>query len=350
MNLERTLRFGMIGAGFWARFQLAAWGEVPGARCVAVADRDRPKAEALARAFGIPAAYGSAEELLERERPDFVDVVTSPESHAEAVERAAARRVPAICQKPLAPSLGQARAMARACRREGVPLLVHENWRWQEPIRAAWRELASGRLGRPFRARLSFCSSFPVFDNQPFLRDPERFILADVGTHLLDAARFLFGEARSVYARTERIRPGIRGEDVATVMLGMESGGTVVVELSYASRLERERFPETFLLVEAERGSLEIAPDFWVRVTDGEGVRARRVPPPSYRWADPAYALVQASLVPCHRDLLAHLRGEKAAETTAEDNLKTLELVEAAYRSAETGRAVEVPLKEEELA
>ncbi|MFN3484679.1 MAG: Gfo/Idh/MocA family protein [Planctomycetota bacterium] len=347
MRTDRTLRFGMIGAGFWARFQLAAWGEVPGARCVAVADRDRARAEALARAFGVPAAYGSAEELLERERPEFVDVVTSPEGHQEVVERAAARRVAPICQKPLAPALEQARAMAQGCRRAGVPLLVHENWRWQEPIRAARAELDTGRLGRVFRARLSFCSNFPVFDRQPYLREQERFILSDVGVHLLDAARFLFGEVRSVYARTGRIHSGIRGEDVATVLLGMASGGTVLVELSYASRLERERFPETFLLVEAELGSLEIAPDFWVRVTDREGVRARRVPPPFYRWADPAYALVHASLVPCCRDLLAHLRGEKVAETTAEDNLKTLELVEAAYRSSALGQALEIPLKED---
>jgi predicted dehydrogenase len=347
MKNARVLRFGLIGAGFWARAQLAAWGEVAGARCIAVADRDRAKAEALARSFGVPAAYGSAGELLDRERPDFVDVVSSPESHAEAVGEASRRGIPAICQKPLAPTLEEARAMARACRRAGVPLLVHENWRWQEPMRAAKAELASGRLGKPFRARLSFCSSFPVFDRQPFLRGQERFILADVGVHLFDAARFLFGEFRRVYARADRIRPGIRGEDVATAVLEAASGATVIVELSYASRLERERFPETFLLVEAEQGSLEIAPDFWVRVCDAQGVRARRVEPPSYPWMDPAYALVQAGLVPCHRNLLAHLRGEGAAETTAEDNLRTLELVEAAYRSIGSGRVVDVPLKED---
>jgi predicted dehydrogenase len=115
MKNSRVLRFGLIGAGFWARAQLAAWGEVAGARCIAVADRDRAKAEALARSFGVPAAYGSAGELLDRERPDFVDVVSSPESHAEVVAEAARRGIPAICQKPLAPTLEEARAMARAC-------------------------------------------------------------------------------------------------------------------------------------------------------------------------------------------------------------------------------------------
>ena len=69
---------------------------------------------------------------------------------------------------------------------------------------------------------------------------------------------------------------------------------------------------------------------------------ARRVPPPRYAWADPAYDVVHASIVSCHADLLAALQGVKSAETTAEDNLKTLDLVFAAYESARTRQAVEL--------
>ena len=146
------LRFVTFGAGFWARFQLAAWRELPGVRCVAVHDRVRAKAEALASAVGIPAVYDRPEDMLRETLPDFMDVVTDASSHGDLVRMAAAHGIPAICQKPMAPTLQEAEEMAAACREAGVPFLVHENWRWQEPIRAARRILDEGRIGVPFRA------------------------------------------------------------------------------------------------------------------------------------------------------------------------------------------------------
>ena len=142
-------------------------------------------------------------------------------------------------------------------------------------------ELQRGAIGTPFRARLHFCSSFPVFDNQPFLKELEQFILTDIGSHILDTSRFLFGEASTLYCQTHRIHSDIRGEDVATVMMTM-GGVTVTCEMSYASRTEHERFPETYIYVEGEKGSLELGPDYWLRVTTEAGTCAKRCPPPRY--------------------------------------------------------------------
>jgi predicted dehydrogenase len=333
------LRFAMIGAGFWSRFQLAGWGELDGAQCVAVCDRDRARAAALARQCNVATVYDDARVLLARERLDFVDIVTNTEAHGELIQLAAQHELPVICQKPLALSLAEAEA---ALRTAGQRLLMHENWRWQTPLRALAAALRSERLGQVFRARMQYCSSFPVFDNQPALKDAEQFILLDMGSHLFDAARFLFGEATSLYCQMQRVHRDIRGEDVATVMLHTASGATVTIEMSYASRLEHERFPETYVTVEAERGSLELGPDFWVRETTAAGTCARRHQPPRYAWADPAYDLVQASIVDCHADLLAALQGKKTAETTGADNLKTMRLVFAAYESARSGQVIQL--------
>jgi len=334
------LRFALFGAGFWSRYQLAGWKELDGAECVAIYNRTRARGVALAEEFGVPAVYDDPLELLRRERPDFVDIVTAVESHAPLVRLVASEGIPVICQKPLATSLAEAEDMVQTCRRAGVPLLVHENWRWQAPIRELKRRLDGGRVGWPFRAVIEYNSSFPVFDNQPFLKELEQFILTDMGSHILDVARFLFGEATSLYCQTQRVHPDIRGEDVATVMMRMGGGMTVVCEISYASRTERERFPEAFIHVEAEHGSLELAPDYWIRETDAEGTRARRYPPPHYAWADPRYALIHSSIVPCNANLLEALRGEGPAETTGEDNLKTVRLVFGAYQSAAEDRVL----------
>ena len=115
-----------------------------------------------------------------------------------------------------------------------------------------------------------YSSNYPVFINEPHLRDLEQFMLTDMGTHILDVARFLFGEASLLYCQTRRVDPGIKGEDVATVM--MEMGGvTVTCEMSYASRLEHASFPQVCILVECDNGSVELALDYWIRVTTEAG-------------------------------------------------------------------------------
>ncbi len=338
------LRFAILGTGFWSRYQLAAWNEVRGARCVALYNRTRVRAEKLAAEFGVPAVYDQPDELLDSEKIDFADIITDVGSHARMVRLAAERRVPVICQKPMATSLGEASGMVEACTAAGIPFYIHENWRWQRPIRELKRVLDSRVVGNVFRARVHFCSSFSVFDNQPFLRELDQFILTDIGSHILDTARFLFGEPVSVYCRTRRVNPGIRGEDVATTVLRLSDDAAVVCEMSYASRTEHERFPETFVFVEATDGSVELGPDYWIRVTTRDGTHSRRCPPPRFAWADPAYELVHSSIVPCNENLLRALRGEGAAETTAEDNLRTVQLVYGSYESARTDRAVPLPL------
>ncbi len=339
----KELRFAILGTGFWSQFQLTAWQEVAGTECVAIYNRTRDKAEALANQYGVPQVYDNVERMFRDEELDFVDIITDVATHRPFVLLAAQHKVSAICQKPLADSLEAAQQMAETCSAAGTRLFVHENWRWQTPLRAFKQVLESGRIGEVFRARIQYSNSFPVFDNQPFLKQLRKFILTDIGTHILDVARFLFGESQRLYCQTSRVHDDIRGEDVATVMLQMQSGATVTCEMSYASRLEHDRFPETFVLAEGTSGSLELAPDYWVRLTTAEGTYATRHAPPHYAWADSAYDLIHASIVPCHENLLAGLRGDERAETTAADNLKTLRLVYSAYQSAESGQAIELP-------
>ena len=338
----KELRFAIIGTGFWARYQLAAWRELGGAQCVALYNRTRAKAEVLGREFGVSAIYDDAEALVKREKLDFLDVITDVDTHSRFVHLATAHKIPVICQKPMAPSLAEAEKMVAACAAANVLFAVHENWRWQTPIREVKKVLDSGIIGLVFRARIDYCNSFPVFDNQPFLKNLEQFILTDMGSHILDAARFLFGEATRLYCQTHRIHGDIKGEDAATVMMRMHNAASVVCNLGYASRIEHDYFPQTFVFIEGEQGSVELAPDYWLRVTTERGTETRRCPPPNYTWADPRYALVHSSIVACHGNLLDALRNKTEPETSGADNLKTLRLVYAAYDSARTGQAVEI--------
>jgi predicted dehydrogenase len=337
----KPLRFAILGTGFRARYQLAAWREVKGATCVALYSRTRARAAALGEEFGIDAIDDDPGELLRRERPAFVDIITDVTAHAAAGAEAGhgSGFTRAGCHGLLA---DDCHPMPRRQLHQGrVPFFVHENFRWQSPIRALAGELKRGAIGRPFRARIDFISGFPVFENQPFLAELEQFILTDLGSHLLDVARFLFGEAKSLCCCTRRIHKRIKGEDVVTVLLEMGNGMLVTVNLAYAGHaLEREAFPETLIAVEGERGRAELVPGCELRVTTRAGTRSHAVPPPCYDSADPRYAVVPSSIVRCHENRLRALQGRGNAESTAADNLRTVRLVFAAYQSAATGRTI----------
>jgi predicted dehydrogenase len=218
--------------------------------------------------------------------------------------------------------------------------------RFQVP---AWRELSDVECVavcdldevKAQRTAEAFGISHSYANAAEMIKDQRPDVL-DVGSHLLDVVRFLFGEAKQLACQIQTIDPSIAGEDVGTVFLEMQNGMTVVCNLSFASRTETERFPETFILVEATKGSVQLGPDFSLRLTDADGTFAKRCPSPTYRWADPDYALVHASIVECHRNLRNGLLGEGLAETTGLDNLRTLELVFAAYESAQKGAIVAI--------
>ena len=121
-----------------------------------------------------------------------------------------------------------------------VPLMVHENYRFQAPIAAVAEVVRSGEIGRPVYAHIASRTAHDIYKGQPYLAAEKRLILADVGVHVLDVARFLLGEVERVYCETQRVRPGLSGEDMATVLLRHICGAISVVECSYASALPEE--------------------------------------------------------------------------------------------------------------
>ena len=336
------LRFVVFGAGFWTQFQLAGWSEVPGAKCVAIYNRTISAAENVAAAFGISAVYDDPEQLVDREKPDFIDIITHPSTHARFVHLAAERRIPVICQKPMAPTLAEAEQMVRVCSESRVPFYIHENWRWQNQIRKFKEVLDSGDIGTPFRAHIFLVSGYPVFKNEPSLKKLEKYILMDMGTHILDVARFLFGEADRLYCQSHQVQQDIKAEDVATVMMHMGGRTTVTCYMGFPGNyLERDVYTQTLILVEGDKGSAELDRDYWIRVTGKSGTHARRYPPVWRPWMLPDYQASHASIAACNAHLLKALRGEGEAETTGEENLKTMRLVFAAYESARSGKAIQ---------
>ncbi len=335
-----VLRGALIGCGFFAVNQLHGWRNVSGAEIVAVCDMNAERLRIIGEQFDIVARYQDAREMLVRERPDFVDIATTVGGHRALVELAAGLRIPVICQKPFASSIADAKAMVAACEKAQIPLMVHENFRWQSAIMRVKAELAAGAIGTPFWGRISFRSAYDVFSGQPYLAEGARFIVEDLGIHALDVARYLLGDAHYVSARIARINPAIKGEDVATIMLDHGAGVTSIVDCSYASILETENFPETLVEIEGNKGSLRLTKNYQLAVTTKSGTKNHDVSPPVLPWASRPWHNIQESVVIIQQHWVDCLRKGKTPHTSGLDNLQTLGLVEAVYQSAKTGQTV----------
>jgi len=337
--MART-RVGVIGCGFFSSNHLNAWRDLAvDADLVAVCDTDMAKAQAAAQQFGVR-AYDSAEAMLAGERLGLVDIVTQVRSHRPLVELCLNAGVPTIVQKPFGLSLDDCVAMRDLSERLGVPLAVHENFRFQAPMQFAKQILDSGEIGEPSWARVNFRTGFDIYSGQPYLRTEEKFVINDLGVHVLDVARYFLGEARHVSAETQRRRPEIAGEDTATMLVRHQSGAVSVVECTYEARRLPDLFPQVLLELEGVRGSIVVKADYEVVVT-ADGVARTIMTEPEVRpWMQQPWNVVQDSVVATCAHILGAYRSGIAPSVSAADNVKTIALCAAAYEAADAGAAV----------
>jgi D-apiose dehydrogenase len=334
------LRLGVIGCGFFAENHLNAWSRMEGVELAAVCDIDAGKARSAAERFGAARSYTSAEDMLDKEQLDFVDIATTMASHQALVGLAASRGLPTIVQKPLAPDWETCRAIVEATRAAAIPFMVHENTRFLTPVRRAKAVIDSGAIGTANWARVSFRTGHDIYGKQPYLARETHFVILDLGVHMLDVARFLMGEATSLYCQSQSVKPGIAGEDKATILLKHAGGATSLVEASYASPASPDPFPELFLQVEGSRGSLRVDTGYRMTVLSAGEVSVEDVSPAMLPWSTPPWHGTQESVQRIQEQWVASLRAGRAPETSGDDSLRTYGLVFAAYQSAASGKAV----------
>lgn len=171
-------------------------------------------------------------EMLEQTAVDFVDIATRPESHLELLRLATARGIPVIVQKPLAPDLAMARQMLAVA--EGVPVMVHENWRWQPWQRELRRRIAAGDIGEPFGFHFTMMNNDGLgplpYPNQPYFAAMPKLLMFESLIHPVDCAVFHFGPVERVFAVQRRRNAKIAGEDRALLLLSHQGGVDGVVE------------------------------------------------------------------------------------------------------------------------
>lgn len=340
---RKKLRGVAVGAGYFSQYHFDAWQRIEQAEITALCDLDAAQASEAAGKFRIPRTYSDVVVMLDREQPDFVDIITPPQTHHALIGLAAKRGVHILCQKPLAPTMEEARTIVDTSAKAGVRLMVHDNFRFQPWHREARKLLDQGAIGAlqtiSCRTRLGDGWGEEAYlSRQPYFRDMPRLLIFETGVHFIDVYRYLVGEITQVYARLRRLNPVIKGEDCALVCFDFASGASGVWDADrfHEGPANDPRYTFGEFSLEGDTGALRI---------DGEGnIFLRRLGKPeqqhSYEHSHRGFAgdCVFATL----SHFVERLQNGAPFETSGENYLNTLAVQEAVYTSSAAGHPVAV--------
>ena len=338
--MSEPLKGAITGAGFFAGFQAEAWNQIDGANIVAVADPLPGKAREFAAKHEFAHAYESVDEMLDAEKPDFVDIATRPDSHLDLVKNAAKRGIDVICQKPMAPTFAESVEMTDYCEEMNVRLLIHENWRWQPWYREIKKLIEAGQIGDRFTTRFSWRTGDGAgpepYAHQPYFREMPRLLIYESLVHLLDTFRYLVGEVESLTCSINRKNPVIAGEDQATINLLFENGLTGTIDGDRTNGPFPAPMAMGSLYISGTAATLDMDPDGSIMVTPaGNSSRALRFDRPETGYKGESVLAAQRHYLDC-------LRTGQTCESEGRSYLRTVRLVEACYEAAATGSTVKV--------
>jgi predicted dehydrogenase len=325
---QETLRGGLIGCGFFGQIQLEAWRRMDGSEIVAACDCDLAKAGEAAAS-----AYQNAEQMLEREQLDFVDIATRPDTHLTLVKLCVERGLPVIVQKPMAPGMNEAVEMVRVTESSGVPVMVHENWRWQPWHREMKRRVEAGDIGAPFGYHFTMMNNDGLgprpYPNQPYFSSMPKLMMYESLVHPVDLARFYFGEVEKVFAIARRRNPSIAGEDRAVMILSHRASVDGVVEGQRYLQPEPPGPAMGHSVIEGEEGRMMVLASGEL-LLNGRMVWRNR---DELGYKGDSVKATQEHFIDC-------LRRRVEFETSARRYLGSFAAVEAAYQSVREERAI----------
>ncbi len=339
-------RIGCIGAGMiMAECHLAAYAQA-GFSVVAIASRTRASAEKVAARWSIPTVHDTPEQLIEDSEVEIVDLAFPPDQQPALIRHALQQpHIKAIlAQKPLALSVEEAVKLRDEAAASGKILSVNQNMRYDQSMRVLKQIIDSGALGEIVFAQIDM-HAIPHW--QTFLQDYDRLTLANMSVHHLDLLRFLFGDPSEITTLTRQDpRTTFDHSDGITVSTLRFASGVLAVSLEDVwSGPRQEGYEDDQHINWRVDGTKGVAKGTigWPKgvastltyasteTTDGKWVS------PSWdtMWFPHAFIGVMEQLQHAVKT------GAPPALTVA-DNVKTMALVEAGYRSMAQGRTVKL--------
>jgi len=273
-----TLGIGMLGYSFMGKAHSNAFRKIPYMmyppaaipRLVGIAGRTESAVKEAAKRYGYENAYTDWRKMLENADIQVFDNGGSNDIHAEPSIAAAEAGKHVFCEKPLARSAEEAKSMLDAVEKAGVKHMVAFNYRFVPAIMQAKKLIESGALGRIFHFRAVYLQEWIIDPEFPKIWRLDKKLagsgaLGDLGAHIIDLARFLVGEPKSVMGMTQTFvkeRPLTDGtgtgtvdvDDAFTALFEFENGALGTLE---ASRFCQGRKNHEVLEINGEKGSIK---------------------------------------------------------------------------------------------
>jgi predicted dehydrogenase len=331
----RTVRVGLIGAGFIGAVHARALSALPDSKLVAVADLDEARARALAEPLGA-AAYGDYREMCAREDLDAVIVATSDSAHRDPCVAAARAGAHLLVEKPLATTLQDCDSIAAEAEKQGVNVLVGHTLRWEPRYALAKEAIGRGDLGEVSYIYARRCNAITVARRVGTSTSVARFL----AVHDIDWIHWALGERPcGVFARSAcRVLSDLGTPDVYCILMRFRSGALACVEAAWILPEAGSRQLDFQLEALGSNASLVIS------VNDqGLSVNGAR----GLQFADVVYFPVvrgepQGVYVEEMRHFLDVARGEAKPLCNVEEARAAVAVVLAVEQSAQSGEEVQL--------
>jgi predicted dehydrogenase len=346
---DRQIGIGCIGAGFiMADCHLVAY-RAAGLRPLAITARDAARTQAVAARHGIERVYANVADLLADPDVEVIDVAVPPDVQADVIRQiiAAPGRVRGVlAQKPLGVDYAEARELVAQCAEAGLTLAVNQNMRFDHSVRACKSLLAAGALGEPVLATIDM-RAIPHW--MPWQARLGWVTLRTMSIHHLDTFRYWLGDPERVFAS---VRP-----DPRTTKKFAHEDGVCLYILEYAGGARASSCDDVWAGPVREGAAADLGIRW--RVEGTSGLARGTIGWPDYprrspstidwstcddhgRWNSPRWDEVwfpDAFIGPMV-ELLCALEEKREPANSGRENLGTMALVEACYRSVAEHRAV----------
>lgn len=355
-SVRQPIRVGVIGLGFGGETHLKCYHQLPNVEIIALAGLEEDKLAALGTTYSVPHLYREYADLLQRDDLDAVSVCVPNYLHAPTATAILERGMHVLCEKPLARTSQEAEAMVQAAIKANRVLQVVFNHRMREDVRVLKQAIDEGKLGSIYYAKASWMRRTGIPGRGSWFVNKEMSgggPLIDLGVHVLDMALHLLGEpevltaSASTYNELGKLGRGVDKrarkfgtgstydvEDLATAFLRLSTGGTLLLESSWATQSSA-------------------SDDFGVTLYGTDGGAEIKVS--NYTFEDTLRIFVDVADVPAvlqprltrgegHmavvRSFIEAIRGGNWSHYTGREGLRRTQIIDACYASALQGREV----------
>jgi predicted dehydrogenase len=367
--MEDRIRIGVVGTSWWADWMhLPALKSHPRAELAAICGRTRERAEAMAQKYAIPLVFSDYRDMIARGDLQALVISTPDDLHYQITIDALEAGLHVLCEKPLAMNANQAQAMYERAEARGVKHMTFFTWRWMPYFQYLHDLIESGYIGRCLECQLRFVGGYGRDGQYAWRFDRRRAngILGDLGSHMIDLARWYVGDIAQVSAHLAAFvdRPGADGQpadpanDSAVLAVEFANGAHGTIQVS-AVAYTAERQMEQQIILHGEAGTLEVnfafdGPDAGARIrgarSDEEQFQTLNVP--ADLWGDvDRSGSIDSQIIDlfCKQPVGGRLFVDAILENRPVspsflDGLKAQEVIDAALESHKSGRWITLPL------